>query len=86
MTGRTVKIALAAASALMFVAAVAPASAQPWGPPGPPPSERWGGPPPREPGWGHRPHRQRCWYEERRVKVWTDHGPRWRTRQVKVCN
>lgn len=87
MTGRFGKIALAAVSALLLFEAAGPVAAQPWGPPGPP-SHRWGGPPPPPPpGWGHRRHyRPHCWYEERQVKVWTNHGPRWRVRRIKVCD
>lgn len=69
--------------ALFLADAVAPAAAQPWGPP-PPPPPGWGGPgwhrPPPPPRW-----RRHCWVEQRRVRVMTPWGPRWRIRDVRVC-
>lgn len=73
---------LATLAALFAFDALAPAAAQPWGPPPPPPGPGWGPPPPRH--WGPPPPR-RCWIEERRVRVFTDRGPRWRIREVRVC-
>lgn len=78
------KLVVGLVAALIMADAVAPAAAQP--PPPPPPG--WGGPPPRGPGWGPPPPprwRRHCWYEQRRVRVMTDWGPRWRTRNVRVC-
>lgn len=72
--------------ALFLADAVVPAAAQPWGGPPPPPPPGWG--PPRGPGWGPPPPprwRRHCWYEQRRVRVMTDYGPRWRIRNVRVC-
>jgi hypothetical protein len=75
------KFILAVIAGLLLLDTVAPASAQPWGPPPPPPPwERH-----HRPGWD-RPPPPRCWMEERQVKVWTDHGPRWRVRRVRVCD
>lgn len=76
-------IAAAAFAALTLIEAVAPAAAQPWGGPPPPRREFRDGPGWDRPHW--RPHRERCWIEERRVRVMTPWGPRWRTRDVRVC-
>ncbi|MDR3497520.1 MAG: hypothetical protein P4L82_23245 [Ancalomicrobiaceae bacterium] len=72
----------AAATAALAVAAVvsaAPAEAQYW----------------HHPYYGHhrpefrdRPYfapRADCYWTWRRVRVWTDHGPRWVRQQVRVC-
>lgn len=75
------KFILAALAGLLLLDTIAPASAQPWGPPPPPP--RWER---HHDGFDRRPPPpRRCWIEERRVRVMTDHGPRWRTRSVRVC-
>ncbi|MCE1235410.1 MAG: hypothetical protein LWW93_03540 [Hyphomicrobiales bacterium] len=81
----TKKLIFGLVAALIMADAVAPAAAQPGPPPPPPPG--WGGPGPG-PGWGPPPPprwRRHCWYEERRVRVMTDRGPRWRTRTVRIC-
>ncbi|NLH80116.1 MAG: hypothetical protein GX458_04625 [Phyllobacteriaceae bacterium] len=71
-------------AAIIMADAVVPAMAQPWGPP-PPPRYGWHRPPPG-PGWGPPPRwRRHCWMEERRVRVDTPWGPRWRIRNVRVC-
>lgn len=73
------KFILAVVTGLLLLDTVAPAAAQPWGPPPPPPPwERH-----HRPGWDRPP--PRCWIEQRRVKVWTEYGPRWRVRDVRVC-
>ena len=80
------KIAMTLMAALFVLDAVAPAAAQPWGRPPPPPPPGWGGSmghdwrPPPPPRW-----RRHCWYEQRRVRVHTPWGPRWRTRSIRVC-
>lgn len=77
---------LAGLLAAAFLAdAAAPALAQPWGPPPPPYGWHHRRPPDR--GWGPPPERWRrhCWVEERRVRVDTPWGPRWRIREVRVC-
>lgn len=73
---------LALVAGFLVFDAASPALAQPWGPPPPPPG--WGPPPPPPPRWDG-PRRHRCWIEERRVRVDTPWGPRWRTREVRVC-
>jgi hypothetical protein len=73
---------LALFAGLVVFDAASPALAQPWGPP--PPRPGWGGPPPHH-RWGPPPPRRRCWVEERRVRVDTPWGPRWRMREVRVC-
>ncbi|TBW36291.1 hypothetical protein EYW49_14395 [Siculibacillus lacustris] len=66
--------ALALVAGFVALDAASPAAAQPWGWGPPPRHHRWDGPPPR-----------RCWMEERRVRVDTPWGPRWRIREVRVC-
>ncbi len=78
----TSKILLAIAAGMMLLEAVAPAAAQPWG--GPPPPRGWEHR--RDHGWNGPPRHRRCWVEQRQVRVWTDHGPRMRFRNVRVCN
>lgn len=80
------KIAMTLIAALFVLDAVAPAGAQqPRAGPPPPPPPGWGGPPGHD--WRRPPPRWRhhCWYEQRRVRVHTPWGPRWRTRSIRVC-
>lgn len=67
-------------AAAMLFGTVAPAAAQRWD--RPPPRDGWGAPGPRHYGWAPRRH---CWIQERRVRVMTPWGPRWRIRNVRVC-
>ena len=80
-TFRSSVLAIAALATLALSGAVAPAAAQGYDYPPPP---RWDRPPPPPPHrWGPPP--RRCWTEERRVRVETPWGPRWRIRDVRVC-
>jgi hypothetical protein len=33
----------------------------------------------------YRPRPPRCWYETQRHRVWGPYGPRWVSRQVRIC-
>jgi len=70
-------------AAAFLLGAVGPAAAQGWHRP-PPPRPGWGGPPPPTHRW-RPPPRRHCWIQERRVRVMTPWGPRWRIRNVRVC-
>lgn len=85
MTNIGKKLVMGLVAALFMMDAIAPAAAQPWGPP-PPHRPGWGRHP--GPGWGPPPPprwRRHCWYETRRVRVNTPYGPRWRMREVRIC-
>ena len=83
------KTALAAAAALTAISlfCAIPAEAQYWHHPGPwhhhphwgpgPGPFFYGFPPPPPPD---------CYWTTRRVRVWTDDGPRWVRQQVRVCD
>lgn len=70
-------------AAVFLFGAVGPAAAQGWHHRPPPPPWGWNGGP-RHHRWAP-PPRRHCWIQEQRVRVMTPYGPRWRTRDVRVC-
>lgn len=85
MLRKTVLTAAAALTVMSLFCAV-PAEAQYWHHPGPWHHHPYWGPGPGPFFYGFRPPPSDCYWTTRRVRVWTDDGPRWVRQQVRICD